>query len=235
MAEDNRLAEADPDDIANRLAGYRAEGTARRAYFASCDAKAGLIPDSAVRPKDGVVESVADPRFMERVCLALASNFSVEDRSAPRGRREASIAEKLAKAGCSPDQYLQIKDDPQFLPMLGHVSTAVNLIPRLPAIIDAQAGKAADGDAKAAEVVLRLTKMLEQASVDEVRAEFSNLEEDAWVRTMRAELRAGLDTLDAYTAEAPEVTEDELQAAKDARPKPPPPPPKLDHEKIHSE
>lgn len=225
----------DPEDIADILARYKVEGAARRTYFANHEARVGLVPSRVIRPTEGVVESTADPRFMERVCLALADHFVVSDKTAPSGRRTATYAEKLAKAGCTPEQYLQIKDDPQFLPMLGHIATAIHLIPRLPGIIGAQAAKAEDGDTKAAEMALRLTRIMDPASADDVRAEFANLTEEAWVAMMDAELTAAKARLMSYTQAPREITDEEMQAASDARPKPPPETPRLDHGKIHPE
>lgn len=127
----------------------------------------GTIPSGLTRPKDGEVDSARSLRLMQRVALTFAD---IAD--------EASVFDKLKRAGCPPEIYFQMRDTPEFKATLHKALVDYIILPRSGRMLAAMSRAAMAGDARAFTACMDFSKLVEEKSVADMADEIERISDD---------------------------------------------------------
>jgi hypothetical protein len=179
--------EAGPGDASKLL-------TMLREYLHDGSEQRGIIPDEAIEAPKGVSESTTDPQFMRRVCMAMCDlNHIVPDKLAAKGERPANVYERLTRAGCPVEMYLDMVQNPEYMRLLFRTTVELIIFSQIPQIQAALAVKAAHGDDKATRLLFEVTRLLEVQTQDDIRMQYARMDEAAMLRLMEAEANKTLE------------------------------------------
>lgn len=223
------------DNTCHQLDSYGKQRADELAHLTDKTQEAGLIPASAVKPEDGVVESSASVGLMIRVAKALVRPSRVQDRMAEGGEREATPYEKLAMAGCPPEVYDQLVGHPEFKTIYMKVIEASVFLPSLPDAARSVRTKAVAGDKDAWANMTKAMRLDENPDEDGLRAQIRSWDQATFLRSCAEHHKKQGELLGELTAPMPTdadtdaLLEDEegLAALPDV--------PTIDHASIHGD
>ncbi len=216
------------------IAAYKTQRAQELAYLTDKTQEAGLIPASAIKPADGVVESSASVDLMVRVAKALVRPMVVQDAMAPGGKRDATPYEKLATAGCPVEVYDQLVGHPEFKTIYMKVIEASVFLPSLPDAARSVRTKAVNGDKDAWLSMIKAMRLDDSPDDDSLRQQYRSMDQATFERVMDEELEKA-NAIYKRISNVPSHSRRDAALLEEGELEAPPVEESIDHAKIHND